>query len=268
MIKKLKHLSVSSLKLHAYSPRRWVLQYIEGIKEPEGDALRVGKHVHEAIENRYNQMPFEEGQHLKGYLDFWEANNGHWFHHPDWRIEDDFKFWLRPWLPPLKGRIDMWRRTDDNRVLIVDHKTATEGWTLSEEDLKKDWQLSLYAYVVDPSNGTLLFDGEDTYGINDEIVAQVTHNQLIKEPKTTESFLYTGLTSAPLTRRDIYKNISEIQDECEKVLTTIDDYGILGLKGVNMGNAKPKYYGRLDPYWACMNLIESVDSLKEKINGR
>lgn len=250
----IEHVSVSSLKLHAYSPKKWVLEYLEGLRPPPTKHLEFGSLVHSAIEDLYVGKSVE-GEH-KGFFEQWKGDNEHWFKLPDWKIENEFKVWLDLELPLFKGRIDMWRMEKNEQVFqihVVDHKTVTSGYELSASALKKDWQLSLYCVALNPY---ILKEKDARIK-----AAAVSHNQLFKSREF--DLIGYDLVTAELTAGDILRNIEEIKEEARKVLQTISTYDKLGFEAVDLGQAKQKYYGKPDLHWPVLSGKVSLEEFKK-----
>jgi hypothetical protein len=254
-LKQISHLSVSSLKLHAYSPAKWALTYLEGLREPATEHLKFGERVHSILEKLQadpNDLSVA-GRH-KGFFSWFLLENKNWFNSEGWRLEEKFHLWLDPRLPPFTGRIDMFK-CDDSGLLVVDHKTATQGFELSEEDLKKDWQLSLYAYALDPLQG---------------YKTKVAHNQLFKQKnRKTGVFDLAGqnFQQIDLNLEDRTRNMAEIRDEAFSVLNTVKQYEAGGLEAVDIGQAQELYYNKDDYHWPLISKQISLGEFKQSLGG-
>jgi len=272
MRRKIDHLSISSLKLHAYSPAKWCLTYLEGLREPPTEHLRFGQEIHSLLEYLYAHGPGDGESHPtlgrhKEFFDVWWEENKEWFLSRDWNIEESFRIWLSPELPPFEGRIDMWRmrNADDGGTLeVVDHKTATKGFELNQIGLENDWQMSLYVHALNPRLSEVLYeDCVWSEEWNDEVAAYVGHNQLYKN-KSFE-LKDSSFTGAVLTRRQLGKNIHEIKEEAHKVLTTISTYDKLGIDGVKKGQAQERYFGKRDYHWPLISKQIDLEEFKRTL---
>lgn len=261
----IKHLSVTQLLEHQYSPKRWVLKYVEGIKEPETPHLEFGQWLHTQMEVLIPMR--KEGRRFvrKAHEIISDSITNknvlkiiNWLNENDWldidyRIEDDFKSWIDTRLPPFKGRIDAWKINENGKILtIVDHKTVTKGYEKTGRQLREDLQMKLYAQIL-----CAKFFPE----VINFIHIQFFKNKLFEiiDIKTVdESF----------SRDELFPIVFDTQcrNEAERIVETYNLYKLKGLDSIALGNAKEWHYGKKDYYWPLLNGKTTIEEFKKRNN--
>lgn len=247
---KLSHLSVSSLKLHAQNPRRFILSYVEKIKEPRSTALKFGSFFHEEIEKYLRGEEYTlNDEKSNEVLREWKGSVDTWLLGHNWRYEDEFKIWISPDLPPVKGVIDMWAFDSFNdRVIVYDHKTCNPRYKESIDTLKNNWQLGLYAYATSLGKKSAL----------------VGHHQFFKDSSGQKIIGYDNIR-VELKREDVKKIIDQIEKESHRVLETLEAYEKNGLKSVRETPENERWYGKKDILWECISLKESIEDCRKRM---
>lgn len=260
----LKHVSISQLKLHKAYPRRWCLEYLEGIKTPPTPALEFGSILHERIEDNILKKPnYTPNEHSAAIAaDEWYEDcflkDDDWTEF-QWRIEDEFCVFLAPYMPPIKGIIDMWTLDKLENVIVRDHKTANPRYALKAKDLESDWQLNLYGYVV----GRMCpFDGFGAFCPT----MSVGHNQFFKQ-SSEDGIKISGnkLITAEIHNSQNDDIIREIYNEIGSLLITKENYEKQGMKAVRETPENKFYFGSYCPYYSCTHGDESVNSCRDRI---
>lgn len=257
----IKSLSISQINLFQKSPRRWVLEYLEKVRMPATEHLSFGTDLHEYIESCILKTPYAGGLSAKNieYLDRWMLENDWVF--SKYRIEDDFKIWLRADLPPFRGRIDMHCVYPDGKVCVVDHKTANPRYTKTIQELKQDPQLCLYLYVLMQSSFLTKSREEN------DIVGVVTHNYFFKGRNDNGGFYISGAEkrTAEVTYGTLMTVINDLVATAEAMRRTYRQYEFGGLLSVPIGECKGFWYGQRDKLYPCLNGEESVEECKKRL---
>lgn len=247
-MKELKHLSASSLALHKRNPRRWCLQYLEGIQDPPSSALVVGKAVHYSIENylRHGYWTYDTElinhasyRNIRKGVEFLigtESNSPGKYKH--WHVEEDFLMYISGALLPIKGVIDMWR-DGEGVISIYDHKTCNPRYKETPSSLLKNWQINIYAHYLSDMLR------------NEENKVLVGHNQFIKDRKN--NIIGCEYINTVLTKQNTFDIIEEVRAECLAALNTVEIYRAGGLKEVRATPENKYWYGQLDPLWSIIN---------------
>lgn len=212
MLEKIERLSITQIKAYQRNPFYWAYSYFFKLPQPETDALIYGKTLHSAIESilKGESFPLDIdndliiSRALEVASRMFPLIDSHQIRHD---IEHEFNFSPDEGIPPLKGIIDIYiHNFEGNTPLIIDHKTVkSKKYALKEKDLKKDLQLSLYAYYAAREEG-----------------AYVQHNQVFKESdEISEVRVF-------LSSEEIEHNFKEIV-RCSKEI--LDFFSLIKHKG-------------------------------------
>lgn len=143
------HLSVSQIKTHMRSPKRWAIEKLEKIPTETSSALEMGSKIHKALEHTISFMEIPSGldeienKCCQACLYFWLSGARHI---KGTFLEEYFKLSLGDGLPPLIGYVDYMLKDYKGNILIGDHKTSKSGASfLKQHELKDDLQLCVYA---------------------------------------------------------------------------------------------------------------------------
>lgn len=264
----IKYLSISQINLHKKNPRRWCLEYIEGIKTPPTKHLGFGSEVHTALETILKgekYKPWEvsllekEREILTNKtiqtLLSWHAINQDWISQHDWNLETPFQVWLSPDLPSIKGIIDMWTFDKTmNKLYVYDHKTTKPGYEEKETTLQNNLQLLLYTYVL-------------SMGKTDISEFEVGHNQFFKTKEMELTRFNTVKTIICPERLKIV--IQDIKRECENMVETYKLYKSKGLQAIKETPENRLWFGRECEFWSCITGQETIADCKKRImNGQ
>lgn len=264
----LKYLSISQLNLHKKNPRRWILEYVEGIRLPPSPHLSFGTDIHDFLEDLIsgNARESELSKSNEEFLRKWYKENT-WIREVNWRIEDKFESWIDPRIPPFRGRIDLWSYNDIiPMTCVLDHKTVTKGYEETTESLKKNWQLSLYAYVISPLLGILYYDDSMwEEEVNDSPVASVGHNQFFKDKEF--NIVESKTIRTHLTRKELYDNMEDIRKESRSLIETYENYKKNGMSSVRYTPENKWWYGKPCEFWPCIDENETVEECRKRIGG-
>ncbi len=242
------HYSISSLLLHKRNPRKWVLSYLEGLKDPGSAATEFGSKLHEYLECRMQEKETEKldevsEKSVEGWLEEWDILKGQ----AKWNIETKFSSQLVDNLPPIIGFIDLW--SDDfyaDKLLVIDHKTCNPRFMENEDSIKKNWQLGLYSYV--------LGKGEKD--------SEIRHNQFIKNREgQIVSFKFVKNL---LTQKEQYDMIIDIKQEMYSAAETESLYREKGLFAIRFTPENKIWYGKLCSHWTIINEEETVEEYKKR----
>lgn len=256
----IEHLSISQLNLHRKNPRRYCLEYFEKIKLPPTPQLLFGTQVHWYLEHYIGpcDYPFNRQSELstdnKFILEAAFCNQRNCHKGQDWRLEEEFRIFIDPELPPFKGAIDRWKYNPVECIVRVrDYKTTTPGYEETEESLLDNWQLNLYAYVL---SGML--------PVGTDIEIEVGHDQIFK----TKDLKITDVKfiSNKLTQKHMHDIIKEIKEEAFEVLETYKLYKQGGLEAIRETPENRWWYGKPCPYWKCIKGEESIEDLRKRID--
>lgn len=252
------HLSISALNLHNKNPRRFVLTYLERLREGPSEHLSLGLAVHKYLEERTvrgSASPsFFRPNELKVMQDWEKEFYPKYGDRTRWNSETMFNVKLDLNLPPMMGIIDLFRYDPLTRgTLVFDHKTATERYKETKKSLLENWQLVLYCYALNPD-----LDHDFIIG----------HNQFIKytkaqtrEKKGDRLKCYKIITNV-LTKDIAYDIIEDIKEEMASCVKTIERYKQGGLKVVRHTPENKYWYGSLDPFWSIISEKETIDEFR------
>lgn len=276
----LDHLSISSLQLHRKNPRRWCLEYIEKLREPPSVAIEFGTLIHEGCEDLVNYGEFKQSlaslsQPNRDVIYKWfEDNRSELYPNKGWRVEDEFRIWLDPTIPPLVGRIDLWRVEDyisdwaqkEYYVHVIDHKTATQGYGESEFSLSKNWQLLLYCHVLDPSlsvRGSLWPDESFRMG------AKISHTQFYKKKEKLvagqlPTLQYHRVIKTEVSGKQVAAGMAEIKHEAILATRTIEEYNKKGMQAIRETPENEKWYGRKCIFWPIISGQMSIADFRKE----
>lgn len=258
-MRQLKHISASSLILHAKNPRRWCLSYLEGMKEPKTKAALLGTEVHRYIESCLLGVPIQN-------LDSQSQQITDLYLHQYYReeplydlkgVEIPIETRLESSSLPIVGTIDLWKtHKETGQVIIEDHKTISslmkEGKYLygeTEQTLGLNWQVCLYAWMAGGSENDII----------------VRHNQFrkAKNPDTEEDQLISfSQIERMLTKKEICAIINIIKAEIGQMMQTVHDYTEQGLVAIKATPENRRWYGRQDPWWPILSGQMTVEQFK------
>lgn len=145
--KELTHVSASSITLFSDCETRWYHRYLRGFKTKQTDAMARGSKVHEHLEKYLETGTKPDTETVTGKI----AASG-LEHLPEvnetTNVEISLADFEVPNLPiAFKGYIDLLDTKDE--IHILDHKTTSAWkWTKSEEELRSNMQLIIYARHV------------------------------------------------------------------------------------------------------------------------
>jgi len=262
------YISISQLNLHKKNPRRWCLQYIEGIKTPPTKHLIFGSKVHTALEdlviNGHTDVTMTEKTDKR--LLKWREENKDWLDKYQWNIETAFESWIAPDLPPFRGIIDMWNYDPDNKILqVYDHKTATRGYEETVDTISDNWQLILYAYMINQrvEEGTLKSDWllDPNHRQGQETI--IGHNQFFKN-RDMDIVSYKQVT-ANVSPSHINHIIALLKAEARELVKTYQVYKKRGLQAVLETPENKWWFGRECELWPCIIGEESIDECKKRL---
>ena len=152
----MKHVSASQITTFMDCPRKWYLNKIVGLDSPSSDAAELGRAVHEQLET-YLQGEGHPDESKAGVI----AQQGlRYLPDPsselfiESAVHESFPLTDAP--VPVLGYIDVFIPPQGTtRAEIIDHKTtSSRKWTKSEDELRTNTQLMLYASAIlnaDPS---------------------------------------------------------------------------------------------------------------------
>jgi hypothetical protein len=265
----MKHLSISQIKLFREDPFEWAFRYLERLRPDSSEALEFGSSFAYSIESIVTKEPYpSEGRYghatpwrtdaaMLAYE--WAKENKDLLNSFFWEAEYPFSVHLDPDLPKFIGAIDLCvLRTLNNVPIIKDFKTVTESilpnhkfWGLSEEDLKTDLQLCLYAYVV-------------MQELNAE-EAVVGHFQIVKQKK------YGKIVGFRLTEVENYVTIKEVKEIIEGIIETGHQMveaktiwevgGMEALRRKYPSHKQQRSFGQVSEFWNWWIGRETLDDL-------
>lgn len=134
--------SASAINTHERCPRLWWFQYCKKVRSEQSQAQQLGDQIHKTLEQHFNDPTFPLDSytlHLRSYVGSLRTTG--------WKSEAEF---LAPVLDgvPVKAKIDL-HFAAPAVLQIRDYKSVSDmKWAATDEAVKTDSQLSLYAMVL------------------------------------------------------------------------------------------------------------------------
>lgn len=211
--KYIEHISVSQVKTHERSPRRWALEKLVRLPTCDSPYTAIGKQIHDDIEQHLKgERELEDmSPHAQRLLELWrEMPHGH----DITGVETEISIKIAEDLPPFKGFIDVY-----GPGFILDHKTSgSKRYFLKPDTLATDIQMMVYAYWY-----------FTTVGLEEEELLLV-HNQYcykIKNNPLTQC-------AVTVTRAEVMDAIEQLRDKVRwGIVKTIEEFdqGLLPVGG-------------------------------------
>lgn len=189
------HVSPSQLKLHSGCPRKWYLNYVDGLKPPTTAKQQAGTDLHSEVEeyllNGHEPPDDSPARYALWYLPTGPVGEG--VHVEEW-IEHPIRFGSVE--TTFCGRADLIDLRDPKHPIVTDLKTTGDlRYALSQSDLIRDLQMIGYAYHL--LEHWLDAEPKDF---------QLRHLTIKREPKSGEKKVKpTSAHVSPKHVRDVWK---------------------------------------------------------------
>lgn len=207
--KYVQHISVSQLKTHERNPRKWALEKLLKLPTCGSYATAIGKMVHTALEMYYSGQPYESHPITDKCIT--AAQEGlYWLNSYKHLYTLEQEIWLPATegydRPPFYGFIDVYIPEYSGAIpgpMIMDHKTSRGSrYFLSDEDLKTDDQMMVYAYwAMEQSGwkykGCYLRHNQFAYSLKRDVLryaqAWVTADEIKEHMRDVEERVKSGI---------------------------------------------------------------------------